>query len=90
MRTKTTSKGTRAAAQSYSEVCGKPCSYVLTGGSIPISAEIAEATGADMVYLGYGLPEDNAHAPNECFSLTRMKQGMATIGRLLEILGLIS
>jgi len=87
VRTRTSSKATQAAAQAYAEVFGKPCKYVLTGGSIPISEALAEASGAEIVYLGYGLPEDNAHAPNECFSISRIKQGMATIGRLLEILG---
>ncbi len=87
LRTGISSRATQAAAAAYTEVCGKPCEYILTGGSIPISAKLAEVSGAETVYLGYGLPDDNIHAPNEFFDLTRMKLGLATVGRILEILG---
>lgn len=87
VRAATTSKGTRAAAEAYTEVCGAPCAYILCGGSIPISAELAQASGASTVFLGYGLPDDNLHAPNEHFGIDRLKLGTATIGRILEKLG---
>jgi acetylornithine deacetylase/succinyl-diaminopimelate desuccinylase-like protein len=87
VRATTASKGTKAAAEAYAEVCGMPCEYILTGGSIPISAELAEVSGANTVYLGYGLPDDNIHAPNEHFGIDRLKLGTATMGRILEKLG---
>jgi acetylornithine deacetylase/succinyl-diaminopimelate desuccinylase-like protein len=39
------------------------------GGSIPIVAPLVKATGAPCVLMGFGLPGDNLHAPNEHFAL---------------------
>lgn len=77
----------QALAQAYSEVLEKPCRFILSGGSIPISSELGKAAGAEVVLLGYGLPTDKIHAPNEHFGVERLKQGMMTIARTLEILG---
>jgi acetylornithine deacetylase/succinyl-diaminopimelate desuccinylase-like protein len=40
---------------------------IAMGGSIPIVAPLVEITGAPCVMMGFGLPEDNLHAPNEHF-----------------------
>jgi acetylornithine deacetylase/succinyl-diaminopimelate desuccinylase-like protein len=40
---------------------------IATGGSIPIVAPLVEVTGAPCVLMGFGLPGDNLHAPNEHF-----------------------
>lgn len=87
IRTSPNSVGIRAAAQAYREVSGKTCGFILSGGSIPVVAELSKATGAEPVLIGWGLPEDNMHAPNEHFGVDRLKLGLATIARLLEILG---
>jgi acetylornithine deacetylase/succinyl-diaminopimelate desuccinylase-like protein len=39
------------------------------GGSIPIVAPLVRITGAPCVLMGFGLPGDNLHAPNEHFAL---------------------
>jgi acetylornithine deacetylase/succinyl-diaminopimelate desuccinylase-like protein len=48
---------------------GKPATVMGMGGSIPIVAPLVEATGAPCVLMGFGLPGDNLHAPNEHFPL---------------------
>ena len=48
---------------------GKPAIAFATGGSIPIVAPLVEVTGAPCVLMGFGLPGDNLHAPNEHFPL---------------------
>jgi acetylornithine deacetylase/succinyl-diaminopimelate desuccinylase-like protein len=70
--------------KAFSEVLGKPCKNILAGGSIPIAALLARTSGAEPVFIGYGLPDDNIHAPNEHFGIDRIKKGMLTIGALLS------
>ncbi|MCB0345399.1 MAG: dipeptidase [Bdellovibrionales bacterium] len=77
----------QAAAQAYTELAGTECKFIMEGGSIPIVTELAKASGAEVVLLGYGLPGDLVHAPNEHFGLDRLKKGFVTIGRILELLG---
>jgi acetylornithine deacetylase/succinyl-diaminopimelate desuccinylase-like protein len=45
------------------------------GGSIPIVNDFKKVLGADTLLLGLGLPEDNAHSPNEKFDLDCFKNG---------------
>ncbi len=85
MRTSPSSAAVQAAAQAYTEVCGIPCSYIMCGGSVPVTASVAAAAGAETVLIGYGLPGDNLHAPNEHFGVERVRLGFATIGRMLEL-----
>jgi acetylornithine deacetylase/succinyl-diaminopimelate desuccinylase-like protein len=72
----------KLVAKAYEEVLGKPCQYCLTGGSIPITVELARYSHADTVLMGYGLDSDQIHAPNEHFGLDRFEQGFLTMGRI--------
>lgn len=46
------------------------------GGSIPIVNDFKKILGIDTLLLGLALPEDNAHSPNERFSLECFEKGM--------------
>ena len=72
-------------SQSYTDVFQKPCQKILIGGSIPIAVDLAEATGAQMVLVGLGLPDDRIHAPNERFGLDRFEKGFLTICHGIEL-----
>jgi len=48
---------------------GKPAIAIGQGGSIPIVAPLVRITGAPCVLMGFGLPGDNLHAPNEHFAI---------------------
>ena len=76
----------KTAAKAYEEVMKMPCRYMLMGGSIPIVHKLAEACGAETALMGFGLDEDNIHAPNEHFGLDRFEQGFLTMGRILATL----
>jgi acetylornithine deacetylase/succinyl-diaminopimelate desuccinylase-like protein len=67
-------------------VTGRECEYALTGGSIPIIAKMAEILGVEVVGMGYGLPTDDIHAPNEHFDFSRFEKGYLTVSRVLELL----
>ncbi|MDD2943614.1 MAG: dipeptidase [bacterium] len=87
VRTDPNSEVMQAAARAFSEVLGKDCSITLEGASVPIVANLTKVSGGDVAMIGYGLPGDNIHAPNEHFGLDRLKYGFCAIGRILEILG---
>jgi acetylornithine deacetylase/succinyl-diaminopimelate desuccinylase-like protein len=46
-----------------------------------------EILGVDSVLTGFGLPDDNLHAPNEKIHLPTFYRGIETIIRYLNILG---
>jgi len=87
VRTKGDSTAIKACQQAFSEVNNTECRFILEGASVPIVAELSQASGADVALIGYGLPTDNMHAPNENFDLERVETGFVTIGRILQILG---
>ena len=70
--------------EAYEEVFEKPCVFQLSGGSVPISAELGEVCGAPPVYMGLGLHSDDIHAPDEHFGLDRLELGFRVIQQLLE------
>jgi acetylornithine deacetylase/succinyl-diaminopimelate desuccinylase-like protein len=49
------------------------------GGSLPIVAEFQDALGAPVVLAGFGLPDDNTHAPNEKLHLPSLYGGIETL-----------
>ncbi len=75
-----------AVGKAYEEIFKKPCLKTLSGGSIPIVADLADAIGAQVVGMGYGLASDNMHAPNEHFGLDRFKKGILTVARALQLM----
>ena len=87
LRSPIETSGVKAVAQAFEEVSGHKTNYILSGGSIPIAEQLAIAANAKTVLFGYGLPNDNIHAPNEHFGIDRIKLGMAVVARSLEILG---
>ncbi len=59
----------RAAASALEETFGRPAALARMGGSIPIVEAFLSVVGAPAVLAGFGLPDDNLHAPNEKFHL---------------------
>ncbi|MBM3191368.1 MAG: M20 family dipeptidase [Chlamydiae bacterium] len=76
----------RKIKQAYEDTLGIEAGFILSGGSLPICAKIAEVSGADTVCMGYGLDDDYIHAPNEHFGVDRLQYGLMTLGSLLELL----
>jgi acetylornithine deacetylase/succinyl-diaminopimelate desuccinylase-like protein len=57
------------------------------GGSIPVVETFQEKLGVGALLVGYGLPDDNLHSPNEKFSLTDFHRGIRTAAYLVSELG---
>jgi len=75
-----------AAAQALQEKFGQETVYIRSGGSIPIVGVFDRYLGIPSVMMGFGLPDDNLHAPNEKFYLPNFYRGIETMARYLEIL----
>ena len=78
------SPGIQAAARAIEIGFGKPPVYVCEGGSIPIVSTFKEILGVDTLLIGFGLPDDNTHSPNEKFSLRDFHRGIKTSAYLLR------
>jgi acetylornithine deacetylase/succinyl-diaminopimelate desuccinylase-like protein len=63
--------------------------FTKEGGSIPIVGTFKKVLGLDTLLLGWGQNDDNAHSPNERFSLNDFERGcyaaLALIGELAKV-----
>ncbi|MFN9709922.1 MAG: dipeptidase [Bacteroidota bacterium] len=73
------SKAYRAAAAAIKESFGKEPIPVRGGGSIPICALFEKELGVKIVFMGFGLDNDNLHSPNEKYDLFNYYKGIDTI-----------
>ncbi len=77
----------QAAASALKEVFGKEPLFIREGGSIPIAALFHDILGVPVVMMGFGLPDDNLHAPNEKYSLSQFYKGIRAVARFFENMG---
>src|SRR5437660_7676299 len=69
------------------EVFHKNTVFIRSGGSIPIVTDFQDVLKIPSVMMGFGLPDDNLHAPNEKFHIPNFYRGIETICRFFEKLG---
>lgn len=75
------------AARVLSRAMGRPTVFTRSGGSIPIVGDFAKHLGIPSVLMGFGLPDDGLHSPNEKFRLRNYYLGIETIANFLEEYG---
>ena len=75
------------AADAMERVFGKKTVYIRSGGSIPIVGTFATGLGMPSVMMGFGLPDDGIHAPNEKMDLGNFFGGIRAVAGYLEMLG---
>ncbi|MCB9418572.1 MAG: dipeptidase [Ardenticatenaceae bacterium] len=68
----------RAASAAYEQVFGKAPVYMREGGSIPVVAAFQSQLGLETVLMGFGLPGDRIHSPNERFYVSNFYKGIQT------------
>ena len=73
-----------AAQRALREAFGRDPVYAGEGGSIPIVSEFERVLGAPVLLMGFGLPGENAHAPDEWMSVENFEKGTLASARLLE------
>ncbi len=77
----------RAAARAYEFGYGARPVYMREGGSIPIVGTFQKTLNAPVIMMGFGLPDDNLHAPNEKYSLASFHRGMKTAIKFFQEIG---
>jgi acetylornithine deacetylase/succinyl-diaminopimelate desuccinylase-like protein len=70
-------------------VFGNEPLYELSGGSIPITYTLKHLLEIDSLMMGYGLPDDGLHSPNEKLSVEMFEKGIATNIEFLTNIALV-
>jgi len=74
----------QAAARAYADVFGTLPVFTREGGSIPVVTLLDELLGIPTVLMGFGLPDDGLHGPNEKFAVAQFWRGTETVIAFLE------
>ena len=75
------------AAEALENVFKKKTVYMRSGGSIPIVGLFLQHLKVPSIMMGFGLPDDNLHAPNEKFHLPNFYKGIESVIHYFELLG---
>jgi acetylornithine deacetylase/succinyl-diaminopimelate desuccinylase-like protein len=75
------------AAKAFADVLGRETVFIRSGGSIPIVGDFATHLGIPTILMGFGLPDDGLHSPNEKYKLANYYAGIVTIAHFFEQYG---
>ena len=73
-----------AATRAIYRIWGVPPIFTRSGGTIPFVPQLQQRLGVPIILLGFGLPDDDIHAPNEKIDLFNFFRGIETIIRFLQ------
>jgi acetylornithine deacetylase/succinyl-diaminopimelate desuccinylase-like protein len=76
----------RAAAAAYEAAFNRAPVFMREGGSIPVVSQFERDLGLPTILMGFGLPGDRIHSPNERFYLPNFYTGIETSIRYFELL----
>ncbi len=74
----------RAACRAMHEAFGAEPFFKREGGSVPVVGMMQQKLGMDTIMLGFRLPDDNMHGPNEKQHVPTLYRGVETYIRFLE------
>ncbi|HEY1807692.1 MAG TPA: dipeptidase [Acidobacteriaceae bacterium] len=77
----------KAATRALKTVWNKDTVFIRSGGSIPIVGDFERHLKIPSVMMGFGLPDDGLHAPNEKFNIANFHRGIESVIRFFEELG---
>jgi acetylornithine deacetylase/succinyl-diaminopimelate desuccinylase-like protein len=72
----------QAMARAIQKGFGKRPVFTRTGGTIPVVATFTRLLKVPSLLMGIGLPDENAHAPNEKLDLGNLHHGMLSAAHL--------
>jgi acetylornithine deacetylase/succinyl-diaminopimelate desuccinylase-like protein len=84
---KTDHPAIRVAAKAFSDIFGKETVFTRSGGSIPIVGDFATHLGIPTILMGFGLPDDGLHSPNEKYNIRNYYDGIRTLAHFFEEYG---
>jgi acetylornithine deacetylase/succinyl-diaminopimelate desuccinylase-like protein len=76
----------RIARSALERACGREPALLRSGGTLPVLAAFSDR-GIPAIVSGFGLPQDNFHAPDESFTLAGLELGLRAARALYEDLG---
>jgi acetylornithine deacetylase/succinyl-diaminopimelate desuccinylase-like protein len=79
--------GNESARGVLAELYGREPYYIGMGGSVPVTALFLRHLNAYSISFGFGLPDEQFHAPDEFFRLSSFERGQVAYCKLLEVLG---
>jgi len=77
----------RTAAKAMSDIFGRETVFMRAGGSIPIVTDFKKHLGLSTILMGFGLPDDCLHSPNEKYKISNYYAGIMTIAHFFEQYG---
>ena len=77
----------RVAADAFGAVFGKQTVFIRSGGSIPIVGDFSAHLKIPTILMGFGLPDDGLHSPNEKYKIENYYLGITTVARFFEQYG---
>lgn len=80
-------KAMEVARKAFATTMGRETVLIRSGGSIPIVGEFHEHLGIPTLLMGFGLPDDGLHSPNEKYKLENYYLGIRTVAEFLEQYG---
>jgi acetylornithine deacetylase/succinyl-diaminopimelate desuccinylase-like protein len=75
------------AAKAFKDILGRETVFIRSGGSIPIVGDFATHLGIPTILMGFGLPDDGLHSPNEKYKVSNYYAGIMTIAHFFEQYG---
>lgn len=67
-----------AATRAFEATWGRKPVFLRVGGSVPVVGQIQEFLGLESLIMGFSLPDDNLHAPNEKQHIPSFYRGIET------------
>jgi len=77
----------QATVKAMTDTFGVEPFFRRDGGSVPVVGMMQQTLGIDTIMIGFGLPDDCIHGPNEKQHLPTLLNGLNTCIRMIDYLG---